>query len=430
MRVLRFVALLGTSLVACTSPDAPPPAAATLTIGVVARGDLLVEDRSVNEIVLELTTERLINTASDGRAEPGLATDFTISEDGLDVTLHLRPGVTFHDGEMLAAEGVREFLDTTRRDPVALQQYPTLRDIRTIQVVDQSAVRVQFDHPARFQLDGLKLRLERQVDGRPVGTGPFRVETQTAERVVLVPHPDYHLGTSAISRIEIRPFPTLRAAWASMLRGEVDFLFQVPIGSRDFVEAESGVELFRTDSPYAHMIGLNAGGPKFRDRRVRQALNYAIDRRAVSEQAFGGEGTLGRRESGRPTGCTAASSRVYPYDPLRADELLREAGYSKSDQSADAQRRLPSRLHFTCLVLREGDELQELTALVVQRQLSELGVDMELEATDIRGMQQRVQVGEYDAVLRPQLTGRVLSRLYTFWHSSEPFAPARIHSHR
>ena len=420
MRVLRFVALLGTSLVACTSPDAPPRAAATLTIGVVARGDLLVEDRSVNEIVLELTTERLINTASDGRAEPGLATDFAISEDGLDVTLHLRPGVTFHDGEMLAAEGVREFLDTTRRDPVALQQYPTLRDIRTIQVVDESAVRVQFDHPARFQLDGLKLRLERQVDDRPVGTGPFRVETQTAERVVLVPHPDYHLGTSAISRIEISPFPTLRAAWASMLRGEVDFLFQVPIGSRDFVEAESGVELFRTDSPYAHMIGLNAGGPKFRDRRVRQALNYAIDRRAVSEQAFGGEGTPA-------SGVWATHwvygsvDRVYPYDPLRADELLREAGYSKSDQSADAQRRLPSRLHFTCLVLA-GDELQELTALVVQRQLSELGVDMELEAMDIRGMQQRVQVGEYDAVLRPQLTGRVLSRLYTFWHSSEPFA--------
>ncbi len=413
VRVALVAVVLGTSLTACTQPSPSIPSAATLTIGVVARGDL-------NEIRRELTTERLINTAPDGRAEPGLATDWTISDDGLVVTLHLRPGVTFHDGEPLSAEGVRDVLDATRRDPAALQLFPTLRDIRAVRAVDELTVRVDFEHAAHLQFDGLKMRLEREVDGQPLGTGPFRVEAQTPERVVLAVNPEYHLGTSAIDRIEVDTFPTLRAAWASMMRGEVDFLFQVPIGSRDFVEAEPDVELFRLDTPYAEMIGLNAEAEKFRDRRVRQALNYAIDRRAVIEGAYAGEGTPA-------SGVWATHwvygsvDRVYPYDPVRADELLTEAGYSTSAHAPDASNRPPSRLRFTCLVA-EGDELVELTALNVQRQLYEIGVDMQLEAMDGRSIQRRVMMGEYDAVLKPQPTGRALSRLYAFWHSSEPFA--------
>lgn len=207
-----------------------------------------------------------------------------------------------------------------------------------------------------------------------------------------------------------------------MMRQEVDFLIEVPNRARDFVAAASDVDVFMVNRPYATVIGLNLNREPFSDNRVRRALNYAIDRRALIDRALGG---LGRQTSGVSAEHWAFREGVrnYPFDPLLADRLLTDAGYGQPTGpfSSSGEPRIPARLRFTCLV-PENRALDETIALIIQRQLFDIGVDMQIETVDLEGLFDRGARQDYDAILRPQNTTRSLSRLYSLWHSSQPFA--------
>ena len=241
--VLGAVLLLGVWVGGCTDPDQSGEPPRVLTIGAVERGKLSTAAgptvSAFDVLRQQLTTERLVNIAPDGRDEPGLAERWTFSDDGRGITLFLRDNVSFHDGVRLSAELVTETLSLARTDPTLLRAHPSLGDIETIEVAGAQAVEVRFAQPGRLKLDGLRMQFERQVDRRPVGTGPFELVEETPERVVLSSAEDYHGGRPTIDRIEIKAYATLRTTWAAMMRGEVDFLFDVPAGSSDFVEAQT-----------------------------------------------------------------------------------------------------------------------------------------------------------------------------------------------
>ena len=206
-----------------------------------------------------------------------------------------------------------------------------------------------------------------------------------------------------------------------MMRQEVDFLVEVPNRAHDFVAAASDVDVFLVNRPYATVIGFNVDREPFADNRVRRALNYAVDRRAVIDGVLGG--------NGRPTSGINAEhwafrdgERNYTFDPQLADGLLTDAGFVRTGtpSSAAGEAGVPARLHFTCLV-RENSALDEAMALVVQQQLFDIGVDMQIETLDLQSMLGRIDSRDYDAVLRPQNTSPSLSRLYSLWHSSQPY---------
>jgi ABC-type transport system substrate-binding protein len=112
---------------------------------------------------------------------------------------------------------------------------------------------------------------------------------------------------------------------------------------------------------------------------------------------------------------------VYPYDPVLADELLVQAGHpmphpSSSVSGDDA----PARFTFTCLIPANTAPFEEI-AVLVQRQLHEVGVHMRLESVDPRALERRITDNAWDAVLVPQQTGKTLARLYSLYHSAERF---------
>ena len=405
------------ALAACTSHDqtASDSAPQELSIGYVAAGNL-------DELRRTLTTEPLIYTRVDGEYQPGLAEDWSISDDGLTVTLTLVDGAVFHDGVPLSAEIVKTVLDTARRDPRRLQDNPPLADIDAIDTVGRRTVRLHYRRGTYLRLEGLSERVEREVAGAPVGTGPFSLQDQTRDAMSLIASSEYRRGRPAIGVVRVETYPTVRTAWVAMMRQEVDFLVELPIRAQDFVAATSDVDVFMVNRPYATVIGFNVDRAPFADNRVRRALNYAIDRRVVIDRVLGGHG---RPTSGISTEHWAfqEGERNYTFDPQLADALLTEAGYVQSTGSPASQGGdgVQARLRFTCLV-RENSEFDEAIALIVQRQLFDIGVDMQIETLDVPSLFDRFYSTDYEAALRPQNTSRSLSRLYSLWHSSQPYS--------
>ena len=359
----------------------------------------------------ELTTENLTRSGPDGRHLPGLATTWTHDERTL--TMRMRSDVTFHDGTPLTAEIVKQRLDAARFDERALLGFPMLGDIDTITVDAPDTLSVHLSRTSALVLDDLaniSMRLESD-DPAWFGTGPFAIEEFGPELTRLTANPSYHAGRPRIDVVEIRNYPTTRNAWAAMMRGEIDFLFDVPEETREFVEAESSVRLFTSDVPYAYAVIFNADIPAFRDARVRIALNHAVDRGAVIERGLRG---YGRPSSGvwGPHWLYGAD-RVYRADPRLADQLLNEIGYPMPATESTDEHQMPSRLRFSCLV-PEGAPLEQI-ALIVQKQLYDIGVDMALEPVSIGEFESRLESGDYEAVLAPHNTGRALSRLFTYW---------------
>jgi len=374
----------------------------------------------LDELISELTTEGLVRSRRDGRHDGQLAERWAIDSDGRRLTLQLRAGVRFHDGSPLSADVVRAFLEHARIDPVQLGQAPLLRDIEKIDTEGTLGVVLHLRDRSALLLDDLTLRIARRAaDGRTIGTGSFVFEEERGDVTILKANTAYHRGRPKIDVIRIRVYPTVRNAWAAMMRSEIDILFQVPNDTREFVEAESSVQVFAFDRPYVYFLGFNTGRPPFRDPAVRQALNHAVDRGAIIEHTLHGHGRAG---SGTWPFHWAyqGASLVYHYDPQRADRLLTESGYPPHATSGhDRPNGLPSRMRFVCLVPSDLAPFETL-ALQLQKQFYDIGVDMRVEAMPSREFLRRIDARDYDAVLLWRNTGEALSRLYSSWHSSEP----------
>ena len=180
--------------------------------------------------------------------------------------------MTFHDGAPLTADFVREFLDSARVDPRSLLNNPALADIDAVDAVGKDVVRLHYRRDTYLRLEGLSIRIERQLDGKPEGTGPFMLQKQTRDAMTLVANSEYRGGTPTIDVVRVETYPTTRNAWVAMMRQDVDFLIDVPNRARDFVGASSDVEVFEVNRPYATVIGFNVGREPFTDPRVPTSL--------------------------------------------------------------------------------------------------------------------------------------------------------------
>ena len=404
---LSLVLLLLTMAV---SSCAPPPSAeepgqlATLNIGFGGPS-------GQGEFVTVMTTDGLIRNTPEGRYEARLAASYVIEEEGRVLTLQLRQGVSFHDGSPLDGAAVKRFLDEARRDERQLQ-FPLLTDIADIEVMAPQTVRLYLERPSAWMLLGdLALGVYKEVGGRRIGTGPFVLESESQDAMTFVSNPDYHLGWPTVDVVQTVWHSTVRTAWAALMRGELDYLYDVPVSAREFVEAESNFDLVTVDRPYTYLVGFNHQHAALAKTQVRQALNYAIDRRVLVDRGYGGVGS-----GVWPTHWVYDGvERTYPYDPVLADRLLDEAGYAQPPPGG-GEDAMASRLRFTSLIM-EG-AIPEGIALLVQRQLYEVGVDMQLEAVAPRDLLPRMANGDYDAVMVQMNLGRTLARLHYFWHSS------------
>jgi peptide/nickel transport system substrate-binding protein len=364
-------------------PAAVSTAGSTLTIGYG-----LTEGARTEQASNLITQEGLVNVGLDGRPVPWLAESWSTSTDGLTLRIALRPNVTFHDGTALTSTVVRDALQQQ------LPEYlgPSFQDIQEIQAPSPNEVVVVLKKRSSFLLESLNMLLHSPTSN--AGTGPFYVASENGTD--LRANDKYRSGRPLIDRIVIRPYPTTRAAWADMLRGQVDMVYEIGSEAFDLTQAANQTKLFTYQRHYAYIIVFNLRRPDLQDSAFRKALTSSVNRETLVSKALDGHG--------RP-----ADSPMWP-EHWAYDKALPHFQYAPS---AIGKPRA-----FT---LMYSDPSHERMAVFVQQQLQEVGVNVRLELSSIADALKRVEAGDFDAWLADVGLGPSFARQSFFWHSGNPY---------
>ena len=292
--VICCAALLLSSLaaLACSNAEAPadatPTAPVILTIGYphITGGDPLHGFQAVARLV---SFEGLVSLGRDGRPQPRLAASWSLSPDGLAWTIRLRPNAVFHDGSRVDSSAVRQSLERSLGN-ADRDMSPGLADIVRIDNPSDDTVVLHLRNRSTFALDDLTVAIVKIANGQQLGTGPFYVTSSTSSQITMTVVERYYRGRPQIDQLVWKAYPTVRTAWAAMMRKEIDFLYEVGEDAREFVEGETSTQVFPFLRNYVYAVSLNLKRSAFRDVRIRRALNYAVNRPAIIQQAFKGHG--------------------------------------------------------------------------------------------------------------------------------------------
>lgn len=417
-RAGRVAAALAAALVAACQ-TAPPARFAsepvTLVVGVAQPRDGVAADAGVARLSELLQSAALVSLARDGRAEPALARRWEASDDGRTWRFTLPPGLSFHDGSPISAQAVARVVDDARAAPGPTGLTPGLRDVTSLEAPTDEEFVVRLARPSSLLLEALALTpIVAGEDSR--GAGPFRLPDHATAPDTLDAFDGYFRGRPAIGRVRLRSYATARTAWVALMRGEIDFLYEVAPDAVEFVEAGSDVQAVSFLRPYLYLLGFNVRHPVLRDPRVRVALNEAVDRARLIARTLGGRGL-------------AAHGHVWPrhwafdlaqpplgYRPGWAAAQLDAAGARLP--SLGAAGRPPSRFRLTCLLPADYPHFERL-AVALQRQLLDIGVDLELVPLPIGELGQRLAEGRFEAYLLEMAGGPGLSWPYWFWRSPQ-----------
>ena len=346
-----------------------------------------------------ISAESLVRVREDGRAEALLSSGWTFSPDGRSIIFQLRQGVKFHDGSPLTSQTVASLLPGALKSLIG----PVYSDIEAVRSSGDTAVEVRFQRAAPFLLEAFEAPIQK-AGTTVIGTGPFMVpaETPTELRANL----DYYLGRPFIQRITVTNYPSVRTAWAEMLRGNVDWLYDVDNDGLVGLEGNSTVEIFKYVRHYQYAIAFNSEAPGLKPKDVRRALNFAIDRPALVQGALGGNGIPSSTPVPPQHWAFRSDLPTFALDSQRAAALLKKG------------------FHFSCLFPPEA--VNERLALELKRQLAEVGIDMQVEELPQEQIRERFKNGQFEAALIETLSGPTLFRPYLFWHTAGSQNPGRL----
>lgn len=285
----------------------------------------------------------LITLDDKGEFAPALATEWS-NPDPLTWRFTLREGVTFHNGEVFDAAAVKYTFDRALNPDFAAPYYSRISQITEVNVIDPQTVEFKTAEPfptmllslyeASFPALIVPPAYAAQNDGAdiaatPVGTGPYKfVDWLKDEQIVLEANPDYWGGKPAIDRVIFRPIKESRTRIAELRSDGVDIA--VDVSPEDVPSLEGGnTKVATVSSDFLYFLAFDTTrDTPLKDKRVRQAINHAVDVDAIQEALLGGLGN--RIALTLPTNAFGYDPawKPYPYDPEKAKELLAEAGYA------------------------------------------------------------------------------------------------------
>ena len=368
--------------------------------------------------------EGLFAFDKDLKIQPLLATDYTVSEDGKVYTFTLRQGVKFQDGTDFDAAAVKANLDRVLDKANGLARYNQFSRIDRVEVVDPHTVRIILQepfsafinalaHPSAMMISPTALaKWGKDITFHPTGTGPFEfVEWKPSSHLKVKKFDGYwQKGYPKVDTLTFRTVTDNSSRGAMVQTGEAQFTYPLPFEQAKLLEKNDKLDVVASPSIVAHYVAMNVLHKPFDDVRVRQALNYAINKEALAKVAFAGyafpsTGVI-------PQGVQYADKKdPWPYDPAKARELLKEAGYGNGFE--------------TTLWSAYNDGTAAKVVQFLQQQLGQVGVKASVELLESGQRVQKVQqvqdaktapvrlyyatwsasTGEADWALRPLFAG-------------------------
>ncbi|GIV77899.1 ABC transporter substrate-binding protein [Litorilinea aerophila] len=369
-----------------------------------------------------------------GRAVPDLASGWTITDDVL-YTFRLKPDQYWHDGQPITADDVL-FTVGILQSPDLLN-LPDLASLwRSVQVekVDDLTVRFQLSEPFTPFLDYTAIGLlPRHVWGQvppaqlatmaltssPIGSGPLQVAQIDTDHIRLEPSPYAGGNRPYIAALEFHFYPDHANLLTAYLNDEIDGISQILPQDLPVATAQPDLQLFSAvQSEYLSVVFnlANPDVPFFQEKEVRQALFYGLDRQRLVDEVAAGQGVVAHSPFLPESWAYDPAIPHYPYDPVRASQLLDAAGWVDSDgdgiRDKDGQP-------FRFLLYTNDDDLRTRLAERIAADWRALGIDAQPTPVTFAGLvTDFLTPRRFDAALIGwDLTGD--PDPYPLWHSTQ-----------
>ncbi|WP_017329711.1 glutathione ABC transporter substrate-binding protein GsiB [Burkholderia stagnalis] len=336
---------------------------------------------TVSQAAVKSFYEGLFGFDKDMKLVNVLATGYQASPDAKVYTVKLRGGVKFHDGTDFNAAAVKANFDRVTDPASKLKRYGLFRVIEKTEVVDPLTVKFTLRepfsafintlaHPSAVMISPAALKKwGRDVSLHPVGTGPFEfVEWKQTDDMKVKKFAGYwKKGYPKVDTIDWKPVVDNNTRAALIKTGEADFAFTIPFEQTADLKSNPKVDLIERPSIIQRYISLNTQKKPFDNPKVREALNYAVNKEALAKVVFAGYATP--QTGVAPAGVEFATKLgPWPYDPAKARALLKEAGY-------------PNGFESTLWSAYNHTTAQKLIQFV-QQQLAQVGVKVQVQALE------------------------------------------------
>lgn len=291
---------------------------------------------AIDIVVYQNIFEGLTRIDENGAVQPGLASEWTISEDGLTYTFKLHDGVTFHDGTSFDAEDVKFTFDRILAPDSVNAHREFYEPIQSVTVIDPLTVELKLDRQiGRFLFDigrgDAVIVAPESADNnatQPIGTGPFAfVQWDKGSRVILEAYAPYWGEPVHLTKATYLFISDTATMTNALLAGDID-------GTNNF--ATDALAVFQNDPRFHILVGSTEGETllstnnkkaPFNNLKVRQAMAHALNRAAIIEGATNGYGVPIGSHFAPHNPYYVDLTGTYPYDPAAAKALLAEAGY-------------------------------------------------------------------------------------------------------
>jgi peptide/nickel transport system substrate-binding protein len=363
---------------------------------------------------------------------PFAAESFEVLEDGLRLRFTLKKGVYWEDGVELSADDA-EFTYRMMIDPQTPTAYAgDFKIIKEFKKLDRYSFEVVYENPfprslntwmgallPKHALEGQDLR-NTPLIRKPLSSGPYILrEWEPGAKLSMTANAHYFLGRPYIDRLLYRIIPDVTTMFLELKAGKLDVMGSLTGLQYRYQSQETAFQqefgLYRTlASAYTYM-GYNLKSPIFADVRVRRAIAHAVDKTEIIKMALLGQGepTIGPYKP--DAWAYNHNIKDYGHDPGKARALLEESGWKRGRSGLLEKDGQP--FSFT-LLTNQGNEQRVKTAVIIQSQLKELGIEVKIRSVEWASfLKQFVLPGYFDAII----LGWTLPQDpdgYDVWHSS------------
>lgn len=397
------VASLAAALALATTLSVGAHAASTLRVGLNEDPDFMDPARAgsyVGRIVFAAMCDKLVDIDAKLSFVPQLATSWEWAKDNLSLTLHLRPGVKFQDGEPLDATAVQVNIDRYRTASYSLRK-GEVSAIKSVEVTGPLTVVLHLSHPYAPLLAVLADRAGMMLSPKalaaagdkgtehPVCAGPFSFTERVAQdHITLDRFPGYWNAKAIfLDRITYHPIPDTTVRLVNLQSGQLDLIERMGATDVAAVRKDPRLRLLVQPGVAYQAILFNVGhGPAAKtplgeDARVRQAFAKSIDRNVLNQVVFDGTQTPSNQFEAPHTPYWDPAFPVMPRDVAGAKKLLKEAGHTK----------------VSVTLLLANSPVAKQTGELIQSMASEAGFDVKLRVEEARAGVTAAKAGQFQA---------------------------------
>ncbi|MCM3341129.1 ABC transporter substrate-binding protein [Paenibacillus sp. MER TA 81-3] len=424
-----FILMLAVIVIAgCAkeSSEAAPSEAKQITVASSTDSGINRLDAASYEGMMQaypLIYDSLVEYGEKGEIQPALAESWDISPDGKEYTFHLRKDVQFSDGTPFNAEAVKFSVDRWANKPEH-DWLLTSKNLTSVKVIDEFTVKLTFTKHYYLTLAELSyprpFRIMSPTSVEPAGdpegkfvkaigtTAWVQEEYKQDVQTVFTPNSTYWGVKSGIDKLTFKVVPDSQSRVLAAQNGTIDIaggeVSKIPLESLSLLKNGEKTKLATQKGTASYFLVVNDANAAIADKKVRQAINYAVDKQSIARDLFDGTGSPATGILPTTNAYVSEdSNKGYSYNPEMAKQLLNEAGWKDANGDGTVEKEGENLVFSLVLQTEEYPEWKPL-AEAVQDQLSKVGIQVELKVLE--------QASYYDALWKNKEYDLLIYRTY------------------